>query len=686
MDFFDTVNQFISGKEYANKGIRTSDGKLAYVTSTGVTKAFTTKTSSAGANCPTEFIDVDQTWQNLGFPIGSLMVEGQSCGKEGSYQRVEPPTTDFDWEFYLKNNTDLAQAGITTEQQATDHWNSNGKSEGRAPNNTIFSSMGMVGKVGYIDVDTVYHPVQPAYSNTYTSFQNRSNLTGRAMTDCSTPLPVVNYGTPLVLMQNNQTASLTSSSLLQFGTEATNLFLRPPPGEDLTGQPVKVGDSVCISTSSSSYTNDCGWWGCKVGTINHQLQFFFGSGGENPALFTIVSSNKNGTPLRLSDTFTFRSIPQTNKSKLDVNQSVNCTTGQPDGMPAGTYRYSGANELNYYPDPDVANSWNTSWGDAVNIDCNTYDFGDTLTKNNAAGLKPGNSVTCNSGKEPKGGVRGGVYRYADDNTLRWYSNPSLGTRWAPKWMSPKIIDCRSYTTGAAMTDKMDGNAGKELVETPKNAYVSNGIMMFGTVEADGVLFSFQLTNYDPGCKIETLQKTCNSQDCVGFVHSPANNTWQMITSQSTAGDYKITPTMQDFYMRDATVDVQDASCEPGPVSFMQGSVLENYPQGNALGSGTGQCNVVKAPTHQVKTMKKAKKLAKSFPTVYFNTDDTQTLKDKTQEYKDVLHRIQKMNPSTTLEQQYMDMTVFDEQNRSALILWSVISVGILGFVFFRMKS
>jgi len=356
-------------------------------------------------------------------------------------------------------------------------------------------------------------------------------------------------------------------------------------------------------------------------------------------------------------------------------------------MPASTYRYSGNNEMNYYPTPDVASSWNPNWGVTVDADCSTYDFGATLTKNNAANLSKGNTVTCNSGKEPQGGVRGGIYRYVDDNTLRWYSNPSLGSRWEPKWMNPKTIDCTSYVTGAAMSDKMDGNASKELVETPKFAYVSKGVMMFGTTEADGFLFSFQLTNYNPACVIDTLKTICNDDpNCIGFVKAPSNNTWQMINTETSAGDYKITTTMQDIYVRNADVNLNDDSCEPGPVSFIKGSVLANYPQGDAFGQGTDQCKVIKPPKCKVKNyVNKATKIVNEFPTVQYKGDETKLLKEKTKEYRQVLQGIRKLEPSITLEQQYTDMTVFDAQNKSALILWSVISVSILGFVIFRMK-
>ena len=37
----------------------------------------------------------------------------------------------------------------------------------------------------------------------------------------------------------------------------------------------------------------------------------------------------------------------------------------------------------------------------------------------------------------------------------------------------------------------------------------------------------------------------------------------------------------------------------------------------------------------------------------------------------------------TLEQQYMDMTIFDSQNKTALILWAVMSAAILAILLIR---
>jgi UDP-N-acetylglucosamine pyrophosphorylase len=141
-------------------------------------------------------------------------------------------------------------------------------------------------------------------------------------------------------------------------------------------------------------------------------------------------------------------------------------------------------------------------------------------------------------------------------------------------------------------------------------------------------------------------------------------------------------------VRGADVNLNDDSCEPGPVSFIRGSVLGNYPQGDAFGQGSGQCQVIQAPKCKVKNyVKKASKIVHEFPTnIQYNLEETKIMKEKTNEYKEVLKGIKKMEPSNTLEQQYTDITIFDEQNKKALIVWSVISISILGFVFFRMKS
>ncbi len=698
MEFLDKVGKFISSKNYANKGIQTKDGKLAYVTSTGITKEYSSLDIAGvpGPNCPNEFVKVDQTWKDLGFPIGSLMKDGQSCGNEGKFVRTEPPATEFDWKFYLQNYGDLG-AVFNTEQQARDHWNSNGSAEGRVPNATILSSMGALGKVGYVDVDTNFHEVQPNYLNQYSVFPKHTNATGTAMTDCSTPYPFFKYGQPIVFMQNGQTGFLNSSSVLQFGSAKTNLFLRPPPGNDRTGATVKFGDTVCISSSSSSYTNDCGWWGCKVARINEHNQLSFGAGGQTPQEFIIKSPlEPNGKEMRMNHTFTLVSIPQSNKANVPLNKSVVCIQGT-GGIPGGVYRYSGLNELNYYQNAEIAHSWaGGDWGNITPLDCKTYKFGDYVTMKNTANLTYGDSASCNPGQLlPGGGGGGAVYRYVDENILRHYPSADVARSWKGNEWHKTInrIDCRNYKAGPSMAAQGPDGNGRDDREYPRIGYVSNGLTLFGTtseVDMAASVFSLQLPSHNSSCNIEALKSACNSNaDCVGFVQSTANHTWQMITSKSSSGNYKITSSMQDIYMKDANVDLIDDSCDPGPVSFIKGTVLKNYPQGVPFvkGKGNNKCKIVSAPTGKVPNdVPKSQEIVDKFPNVKYNKEGTVQMKAKTEEYKDVIQRIKLSKPDITLEQQYTDMMLFDEKNKSSLIVWSVMTLAILGFVVFRMKS
>lgn len=690
MEYIDTLKKYVSGKNYANQTVRSADGTVGYLTATGVSKQFSSMedyNATAGKNnCP-EFIQLTPTWNELGFPVGSLMKAGQSCGNENTYVQAEPPKNNFDWKFYLKNNPDLGKAGITTEQQANNHWNQYGKQEGRLPNESILRDMNTLGKIGYIDVDATFHKV-PSTPGDYKAFPTRSNVTGSKMEDCSKPIPLLKYGVPIVFTQNNQTGSLQSSSLA-FGTSNSEFFFRPPPGDDRQNQTIRYGDLVCISTSSSSYTKDCGWWGCKVASVNSN-QMFFGPGGEKTSTFFIypLEQNKIGTPISYGAPFMIVSNPMTNVAKLQKGVSVNCKSGtQPKDMPGGVYRYSGNNILQYYPTPEIASSWNSNWGSATEIDCSTYQLGDTLTKSNTASLNHGDAVGCHSGKELPNGVQGGIYRYVEDNVLRWYPNPDIASTWDGSWSSHiKWVDCSTYKAGEPMTKTMESASSQENV--PKYAYVSNGIMKFGSLSesAGSNLFSTQYKDTDTSCDLNLLKQLCKD-DCVGFVHSPANNTWQKITPSAS---YKITSTTQDFYVKEASVDLKDDSCDTGKVEFIDPTLFSNYPQGNEFQvNGKKQCKVIAPPTPYkgYVVSDQAKKMANYKPkTVALQQQQQQNtmfMKDKTDEYKEVTQGIKNTPSMDTLEQQYIDMTVFDSQNKVNLILWGVISATILAILLVR---
>jgi uncharacterized protein YgbK (DUF1537 family) len=63
--------------------------------------------------------------------------------------------------------------------------------------------------------------------------------------------------------------------------------------------------------------------------------------------------------------------------------------------------------------------------------------------------------------------------------------------------------------------------------------------------------------------------------------------------------------------------------------------------------------------------------------------NSSTMKSKTKEYRDALQGIKNTPSMDTLEQQYTDMTIFDSQNKSNLIIWAVISASILAIIMIR---
>ncbi len=316
VSYTEDIRKFISGKKYAGKNIKTTDGKTAYITKTGIAKLYTSVKQLSNKNgCTTAINRIDAKWGDMGVPVGSLMVNGQSCGNETSYVQPMPPQTKFDWKFYIQTYPDLK---ITTEQQAKDHWTTTGIHQGLLPNATALSSMTNLGKIGYIDINTTMHTVPKEahnYNGKYKMFEG-TNVTGASMQDCSRPVPSVKYGDQIYIKHFDRFGSVNQNSILEFGKQKTIFFLRPPVGSDaLTGTPLKYGDKVTIAmTSANVRTNDCGWWGCKVGYLNTTTSLFqFGPGQDTGGtLFTINvpagSNYTNGTEVKYNNPFSLSAI------------------------------------------------------------------------------------------------------------------------------------------------------------------------------------------------------------------------------------------------------------------------------------------------------------------------------------------------------------------------------------------
>ena len=758
MEYLETIKKYVSGKQYATSNVRSSDGTIAYMTSTGVSKQYPSVDvydATAGKNnCKPDFIQLTPKWNELGFPVGSLMKSGQSCGNENTYVQATPPENDFDWNYYIQNNSDVRDAGITTESAALDHWNTTGKREGRLPNATILSSMVTLGKVGYIDVDTTMHYVPPNYNGTFSSYANISNVAGTQMVNCSRPIPSVYYGEQVILTNGNNTGFMNTSSQLEMGSSSTNLFLRPPVGNDNQGQAVRCGDEVSITTSASSYTTDCGWWGCKVGNRNPDTQRFeFGPGGEVASTFRLSNASGSDVPLKYGDPFMITCSITLNKS--DLKQDASLLPGESIRSLNGKYMFI------YQTDGNVC-LYKSGGGEiwcsmalhtpgklVMQSDGNlvAYDNGGIprwATNTNGQGTSPytltlrndrvaavidanhailwstpthednndqyANTYTELQGVDSSGyDIPGALYGNATVDDCKNTCNNNIdcaGFAFSQNMCYPKTSSM--YPIGAKQSNPVVDIYMRDVASNQSSigvVYVKGSDVFIGTFnEAITGSYMFSFKSQSPvsdTCDVDKLKQICNdSDDCSGFVHSPSSNSWQMITSTSSASDYTISSNRQDIYLKDVQVDLQDSSCQTGTPQFIDPILFSNYTQGKEyVQGGLGQCDPAIQPPQEPETYKKqqqkivrqGEKYVEKYNALSVekvqqkNVQTTQEMKTKTDEYKNVLGQINKLTPSITLEQQQTDMTLFDNQNQSKAILWGIIATTILAMILLRPK-
>jgi len=658
MDYIESIRKYTSGKQYASSNIRSADGTLAYMTSTGVSRVYPSQEvydSTAKKNgCGGDFIQLTPNWADLGFPVGNLMEPGKACGNETTYVQSKPEKMELDWQYYISSNPDL---NLTTEAEANEHWNTAGKQEGRLPSENAITSMQTLGKVGYIDVNATMHQVPATYTGKYNTYPSVTNATGTNMVDCIRPIEPIQYGTQLILSFNDTTAFINTSSQLEFGSTSTNFFLRPPVGVDMSGKPVKYGDEVSITSSTSSYTQNCGWWGCKVGRVNSMSnQVEFGPGGEVATTFKIMPPSGSvytiGTELKVSDPFYITSpFSPTTKSILHQESSL---------LPGTSIKSNNGKYIFIYQTDGNVCLYNI---DGTSIWCSAvlHDPGKLTLQTN------GNLAAFDSGGVPRwttntGGQGNGTY------TLQISNDRSVDLL--------DSVDTVLWSTQTAITT----TTSSQLI--PGFAYVKQSIVTLGTLKTTDI-FSFKPQTEAPTkCNIDELRNACDLASCSGFIHSPDDNTWQMITEDNT--DYSITNTVQDVYLKTGTVDIHDSSCQSGIPSFIDAATYLNYTPGDSfIDGGTSQCQVIQPPQPSQQFIDQRDQLIQSGKDAVskyksLNVDEVQdqnvqlntTMKLKTNEYRGVLKEIRKTSTLSTLEQQKVDSAVFDDYNQNRVVLWS----------------
>lgn len=93
--------------------------------------------------------------------------------------------------------------------------------------------------------------------------------------------------------------------------------------------------------------------------------------------FATSSSNEQPLTQKSTQESTPNVLPRTAATNLTIGQSINCNKNDPNGDNTGgfngggqsIYRYMGDNNINHYPNPDVAQSWDPNWANPNTIDC-----------------------------------------------------------------------------------------------------------------------------------------------------------------------------------------------------------------------------------------------------------------------------------------------------------------------------
>jgi hypothetical protein len=700
ISYTDDIKKYLSGTQYSGKNIQTTDGKLAYITNTGIAKPYNSVDSLSNTNgCTNELQQIGSSWGDMGIPIGSLMVDGQSCGNETKYVQSMPPNNNFDWEYYSNANPDLQ---LTTEQQAYDHWTSKGIYQGLLPNSSILSNMPNVGKLGYVDINTTIHPVSKndyAYTGKYQLFDS-NNVTGASMQDCTIPPPTIKYGDSIYIKYNDQYGSINQQSMLEIGASKTGLFISTTDSS-LYNTPLKYGDIIIIvSASMAAYIN----------TSTSELSF--GPIDTNSFQTFIISvapgtNYKNNTEIKYGDPFSLIALNPINWSQQagidyvsnDIGHSIkplaecqascsstpNCVGIVTDDSNQNNCwlksRFASANangNRNTYMLDDAANAsvvtTSYDWNEVGNRDYSGNDINSTIKSLD----------DCKASCETTSGCVGIVTDGSGKNNC---------------WLKNKFGDGKRNTNrNSYMMTKSTVQLPpfkKSVMEESLFGYVNNNNIVFGTVQesSEKNIFTFEsvvLPPYVAQCDLTALQSSCDKDsNCSGIIHSVTDNTWQKITNNSSADMYKITTTSPNLY-------VKNISVKNSKPSFIDSDMFANYPYDNNFASSSKQSVILdnsdllkkKQQYNQGNQMAayQGEQMRQTIPKIPPYIEQTQQmykqLNTKTNEYQHVLKTIKKEKKkyNGTYTQQKEDLDVLQESNKIHVMLWGLSSIVVISMV------
>lgn len=679
--FVDELAAYGESMKYAGKNVQTLDGKRVYVTKSGVAKLYespATFNSNAGyLGCPTDVANVNQNWDKLGFPTGSVMAKGQTCGNETKYVTAEPPENNFDAKWYRKNYSELR---LETDEDAKNDWNTEGKAAGRLPNPDILKSMTTLGKVGYVDPNTVLHNIKDFAYAGLKAFVQRSNVIGTKMADCSAMVDL-KYGDRVTLIFDDKTGFLDSDSNLTFGDQKHVFIVRPPPYTYLNRQVVKYGDMISLAASVSNYTERCGYWGCQVGTVDGSTwNYSFGPGGITggtqlelipPSGYVVGDNVAYNTPLTIS---TEVAEPINSLYQGDEMDPGGEPLPSNDGEFFLTYRTDGIVAFYQQPDTEI---WKCE--KPAKRDDDTLIVPKVLRINSRGSLEALDQDSIPYWSTETTGT--GPFKLAvqSDGRLVLYDG-TMNELWGVGESVPGADSTYIATLDAGVNDQL------QLVFTDE----PSGQKMFSFRNSDA-------TNVTVGakCDLKTMQSQCGA-GCIGFIHDGNANEWQRITPGAKTTDFRITDTKQDIYVKAPYVSPKDKTCAKDNALFIDDRAFSNYVGGEDFStSGSNQCGPTDKSLTEAEERYRAahdarwrevQKDAEDFDgsalSELQNTATTymQRNQNTMSELQRNLKKIKNKPKNVTFEQQTKDSAIVEKQGKARAIFWAILAVMFAGFV------
>jgi len=656
----DDIIRFNSGLQYKNKNIKSSDDTVGYVSSNGVLKAYKNAAdlaATSGKNgCPTTTESVNTLWSKLGFAIGTAMASGQSCGNESSYVTAQPPENSFDAVWYASNNS------LRADQDALAHWNATGMKAGKAPNANILTSMKQLGKVGYIDANTVLHPIADVTYTGYKSYPGRVNITGTKMVDC-TEIFYVKYTTLVNLVHNDVTASLTNDSVAVFNSKAkatdVNLYIHALEAAARSKTEVMFGDSISLSTSISNEETACGTGGCKVSKLGTtSMELSFGPGGTSVESFKFEPSNDDyaiGDKIPVGAPFIITTVRQAPHNSLFQNDPM--LPGASIESSNGEYTMTFTAKGTILLQKGSTDVWESEEEDDAPKQMKLNDSGIIKLSNNSGAYWSSDKIV--PGQKP--------FVLAVQNNGRLVVYDKTRT----------II----WSKGAASTPDVDPTETLTYTAT----VTSDKRIKFVSATNTPAVFTFTDSTVDTtseaACDKTALENACGS-GCFGFILDTAKNQWEKITKDT---EFKVSETAQDYHMKIPKAASADTSCPTTKTAtFVDPVMFSNYPAGSAYSSTS---------TTQCKTdlnMPEFRPTYSDLTEPSMGQDDLMDAYEKLEEDREKFGKqvelIKKYdsidNPglNVTLEQQKVDSGILDNQAIVFYYLWGAFALGVVGFL------